>query len=66
MTALREDMPGKNKGRKNHKTIAKGFSDGYGGNGEKGLPEGMGLIYNNSVTSFLSGSATERSVRARN
>jgi len=45
---------------------------GYGGSGEKAgreqklLPKGTRMIYNKGVTSFLSGSATERRVRARN
>jgi hypothetical protein len=45
MTALREDMPGKNMGRKNHKIIAKGFPDGYGkfgGNAEHLIDTYMG------------------------
>ena len=34
------------------------------GCGEKLLSEGRDMIYNKDVTSFLSGSATERRVRA--
>jgi len=59
-------------GRKNHKTLAEGFPKGYGGGSKKTeweqklLPKGTRMIYNKGVTSFLSGSATERRVRARN